>query len=149
MSRTSRRAALGAILAAPLASVPAAAADPHVAREATARALYQRHRETEWGWSTPNHSPADEAACEAHAAVMEFASDACDMPVPTTLAGLGALALAIALSEEQAYNERTPMDQDERMFVALVQAVLSVAGVTMPANYRGAIYRPREDDACA
>ncbi|MGU3543672.1 hypothetical protein [Methylobacterium sp. A52T] len=149
MTASTRRAALGAILAAPLTSVPAVAADPHVAREATARALYQRHREIEWGWGTPNHSAADWAACEAHAAVMDFASEACEMPVPTTLAGLGILALTIALSEEHAYNERQHMDQDERMFVALVQAVLSVAGVTMPANYRGAIYRPGEDEACA
>lgn len=149
MSRTSRRAALGAILAAPLASVPAVAADPHVAREATARALYRRHRESEWGWSEPNFSPPDIAAGEAHGNVMRFAREACTMPLPTTLAGLGTLALTIALSEELAYGEHDKMDPDELMLVTLVHAVLSLTDKALPADFRGFCYVPEEGSLCA
>ncbi|WP_342108058.1 hypothetical protein [Methylobacterium sp. SI9] len=139
MSASTRRAALGAIFAAPLASVPAIAADPHVAREAEARALHRHHRATEWGWSEPSFSPACIAASEAHGEVMHFANEACEMPPPTTLAGLGALALSIALSEEQAYSASS-LDADEAMLIALVQAVLAITGTALPRDYRGFVY---------
>ncbi len=148
MTASTRRAALGAILAAPLASVPAMASDPHAAREAEARALYRHHRATEWGWSMPSFSPACIAASEAHSDVMHFANEACTMAPPTTLTGLGALALSIALSEEQAYSADS-LDADESMLIALVQAVLSVTGMALPPDYRGFVYRPNEDGACA
>lgn len=63
-TRASRRRLLAGLAATPFVAAPAAAvlaSDPHVAREAEARALYRRHRETDWGWSMP----ADTAACEA------------------------------------------------------------------------------------
>ncbi|WP_267424927.1 hypothetical protein [Methylobacterium sp. GC_Met_2] len=148
MTASTRRAALGAILAAPLASVPAVAADPHVSREAQARALYCRHRDTEWGWGSPNFSPACEAASEAHGAVMHYANEACTLPPPTTFAGLGVLALSIALSEEQAYSDASCVDADELMLMALVQAVLSLTGTALPPDYRGFCYHPQDDVAC-
>ena len=149
MAVSTRRAALGAILAAPLASVPAVADDPHGARLITARALYRRHRESEWGWSEPNFSPPDIAAGEAHGDLCRFGREACDLPLPTTMAGLGSLALTIALSEEGAYGERHTLDADELMLVTLVHAVLSLTGTALPADFRGFCYVSEEGTLCA
>lgn len=100
------------------------------------------------GWGEPNFSPACEAASDAHGAVMDFASEGCAMPVPTTLAGLGVLALSVALAEEQALSS-TGCDATDRRYIGLVQAVLAVAGVRMPPDYRGLVYIVGEDPACA
>ncbi len=100
MTASTRRAALGAILAAPLASVPAAAADPHVAREAEVRRLFQTFKDSKWGWETPSFSPACRSASEAHWDVLKFADEGCALPPPTSLAGLGVFALSLALSDE-------------------------------------------------
>lgn len=158
MAASTRRAALGAILAAPItggavmalpldsaqAIVPAA--DPHAAREAEARALYRHFRESEWGWAEPNFSPANLAASEAHVSVMEYAREASAMPPPTTLAGLAALALTAAFSEEQAMSARRDIAED--CLIALIHGVLNVAGVALPADYRGMVYRVEEDTPC-
>lgn len=158
MSASTRRAALGAILSAPLTGgavmalpsdapkLPAPTVDPHAVREAEARALYRHFRESEWGWAEPNFSPADLAASEAHVNVMEFAQAACAMPPPTTLAGLAALALSAAFSEEQAMGARRNIGED--CLIALIHGVLNVAGVALPPNYRGLVYRVEEDKPC-
>ncbi|MCJ2142779.1 hypothetical protein [Methylobacterium sp. E-066] len=125
----------------------ASTVDPHAAREAEARALYRHFRESEWGWAEPNFSPADLAASEAHVNVMEYAREASAMPPPTTLAGLAALALTAAFSEEQAMGARRDIAED--CLIALIHGVLNVAGVALPSDYRGLVYRVEEGDPCA
>ncbi len=147
MVASTRRATLGAILAAPLASVPAVAADPHVAREAEARRLFQTFKDSAWGWGTPSFSPACRAASEDHSAVLMFADEACAMPPPASLAGLGVFALSLALSDEGFTNE--PVDMSERRYIALLMAVLNVARVDLPDNFEGLVYRPKDDASCA
>ena len=144
MTASTRRAALGAILAAPLASVPAVAADPHAAREAEVRRLFQTFKDKRWGWGTPSFSPPCRAASEAHCDVMKFADESCALPPPTSLAGLGVFALSLALSDEGFAS--APVDMCERRYIALVMAVLALAKVDLPANFEGLVYRP-EDDA--
>ena len=148
MSASTRRAALGAILAAPLASVPAAAADPHVAREAQARAIWRHHRDTDHGLNEPDGTPANDAAEDAVQAVWEFANEACRMPRPTTLAGLGVLAMSLALADEE-YASAGHCDQSDTRYITLLEAVLSVSGIAMPTDHRGLVYRPQEDERCA
>lgn len=159
MTASTRRGALGAILAAPLTGgavmalpldapkPPATTADPHAAREAEARTLYRHFRESEWGWAEPNLSPANLAASEAHVNVMEYAREACAMPPPTTLAGLAALALTAAFSEEQAMGARRDIGED--CLIALIHGVLNVAGIALPPGYRGLAYQAEEGTLCA
>ncbi len=148
MTASTRRAALGAILAAPLASVPAVASDPHAAREAQARAIWRHHRDTDYGLGEPDGTPANDMAEDAVQAVWEFANEACELPLPTTLAGLGVLAMSLAMADEE-YASASSRDQSETRYITLLQAVLRVSGVVMPADHRGLIYHPKGSETCA
>ena len=148
MTASTRRAALGAILAAPLASVPAAASDPHAAREGQARAIWRHFRETDHGLNEPDGTPANDAAEDAVQAVWEFANEACELPLPTTLAGLGVLAMSLAMADEE-YVSASSRDQCETRYVTLLEAVLRISGVVMPADHRGLIFYPKEGETCA
>jgi hypothetical protein len=78
---------------------------------------------------------------------MKFADEACELPPPTSLAGLGVFALSLAISDEGFAS--APLDMSERRYIALLMAVLSLAKVDLPANFEGLIYRPEDDASCA
>ena len=135
MTASTRRAALGAILAAPLASVPAVAAPERADYRARLLAAY-----------------ADDRACRPINCVAAFGSfeeevcgqillhtwavqtEVATLPPPATLEGLALAAIATALAWE---GEDPKSESKDACAIGLIRAVLAFTGATMPAGFIG------------
>lgn len=128
-----------------LAALPAAGGavvqppDPHVALAEDAVAIWRRHKATCWAWSMPATTEACRAASAAHAALMDHCLAAAEIPPPATLPGLRALALLLALSNEEAWSEDE--DRVEHQRRTFIEAAVTITGAELPEGFAGMLHR--------
>lgn len=125
--------------------------DPHVTLLPALRQAFAWTREAHPFGDEPASSPKG----RAHAAVMEHCWDLGrsirNLPPPSTLAGLGALALALSVYAEEIIGrpEDDGMDDqrypEERRLVAATRAMMSVAGVNPLPGWVGFEVGPDSD----
>ena len=138
MTASTRRAALGAILAAPLASVPALAA-PRPEERADYRArLLQAYADDRACRPIDNVAAPDGIEDKACTLIIRKSwatqTEVATLPPPETLAGLGLAALAAALYWE---GEDPASESKDACAIGLIRAVLAFTGTTMPPGFIG------------
>ena len=111
------------------------ATDPHLALLPALRQAFAWTREAH----PLGEEPSNSTEGRAHTAVLhhswDLANRITDLPPPTTLAGLGALALALSVYAEEIIGrpQHDGMDDqrypEERRLVAAIRAMMSIAGV--------------------
>ncbi|UHC19453.1 hypothetical protein LRS73_31860 [Methylobacterium currus] len=115
---------------------PAAEPDPHVALLPALRQAYAWDRA-----SRPINNTAamnsfeEEASAAVQSHCWDIAGRIITLPAPHTLAGLGALALALSIQAEEAIGPAGY--EEERRHAAAIRAMISVAGVDPLPNWCG------------
>ncbi|MCJ2120670.1 hypothetical protein MKK65_29635 [Methylobacterium sp. J-001] len=134
MSASTRRAALGAILAAPLASVPATAALERTEYRTRLLIAYAEDRASRpIGIRARNGSIDEKAADLVQQRCWAIAKEVTALPPPNTIEGLALTALAAAILSEAD-------DRDDPTVIAaagLTRAVLAFTGTPLPIGFAG------------
>lgn len=133
MVASTRRASLAAILAAPLASVPAVAATEYAHHRACFLEAWERFRLA----FLFVHAEPGTIEEGARSLVMERLWEVChqivELPAPKTFDGLMVIAMAAAVM----WKGENPSCTQERSAIGLIRAVLSASGTAVPDGFCG------------
>ncbi|MBK3399083.1 hypothetical protein [Methylobacterium ajmalii] len=126
-------------------------ADPHVAMLPALRQAFAWTRDAHPLGECASNSPEDRAFARVLTHCWHVAKDITALPPPSTLAGLGALALALSVNAEEAIGR--PKDDgmddqrytEERRLAAAIRAMMAVSGVEPLPEWAGFEAGPDSD----
>ncbi|TXN27144.1 hypothetical protein [Methylobacterium sp. WL19] len=137
MANASRRALLCGVAALPVLTVPfvALAVDPHDAYRERLHVAHTEHQRARPIENVARHGSMESRAADlVHARLWHLADEVLNLPMPTTLSGLGVMGLAMAVIVEGCISREC---QEEWRQAQLARAILAMTGEKLPVMWVG------------
>ena len=131
MTASTRRAAIGAILAAPLASVPAIAATEYADHRAILLHAWEEARLAEPFADARPNSLEERARSFVMARLWQLCGTVIQLPAPKTLDGAVVFAMAACIM----WEGENPSCSQEKSVLAVIRAVLAASATKLPDGF--------------